>query len=88
MDDATPPDEAPPPSSAPPDTAGGLSGLPPEASAPVPGAEGFTEQGAPTDAAHQDAGDGSLTGATPAGLTVDELLDQAASGKTDDGGTG
>lgn len=47
-----------------------------------------TEQGAPTNKAHQDVGDGSLTGATPAGLTVDELLKQANSGKTDDGGTG
>ncbi len=47
-----------------------------------------TDQGAPTDAAHQDAGDGSLTGATPAGLTVDELLEQVHGGKTDGGGTG
>lgn len=47
-----------------------------------------TGQGAPTDQAHQDAGDGSLTGSTPAGLTVDELLEQADSGKPDDGGTG
>jgi len=47
-----------------------------------------TGQGAPTDEAHQDAGDGSLTGSTPAGLTVDELLEQANSGKPMDGGTG
>ena len=47
-----------------------------------------TEQGAPTDKAHQDAGDGSLTGSTPAGLTVDELLEQANSDKPVDGGTG
>ena len=47
-----------------------------------------TDQGAPTDEAHQDAGDGSLAGSTPAGLTVDELLEQAHGGKTDDGGTG
>lgn len=47
-----------------------------------------TDQGAPTDEAHQDAGDGSLTGSIPAGLTVDELLEQANSGKSDDGGTG
>ena len=46
-----------------------------------------TDQGAPTDQAHQDAGDGALTGSTPAGLTGDELLEQA-SGKSDDGGTG
>ncbi len=50
--------------------------------------ETHTSQGAPTDEAHQDAGDGSLTGSTPAGLTVDELLKQANSGKPDDGGTG
>ena len=47
-----------------------------------------TDQGAPTDEAHQDAGDGSLTGSTPAGLTVDELLEQAHGGKADDGGIG
>ena len=47
-----------------------------------------TDKGAPTDEAHLDAGDGSLTGSTPAGLTVDELLEQARSDKTDDGGTG
>lgn len=51
-------------------------------------AETHTDQGAPKDKVHQDAGDGSLTGSTPAGLTVDELLEQANSGKTDDGGAG
>lgn len=51
-------------------------------------ADEHTEQGAPTDKAHQDAGDGSLTGSTPAGLTVDELLEQANSDKPVDGGTG
>ncbi len=50
--------------------------------------ETHTGHGAPTDEAHQDAGDGSLTGSTPAGLTVDELLEQANSGKPSDGGTG
>lgn len=47
-----------------------------------------TDQGAPKDKVHEDAGDGSLTGSTPAGLTVDELLEQANSDKTDDGGAG
>lgn len=47
-----------------------------------------TGQGAPTDEAHQDAGDGSLTGSIPAGLTVDELMKQANSNKPSDGGTG
>lgn len=51
-------------------------------------ADKHTDQGAPTDDLHQDAGDGSLTGSTPAGLTVDELLEQANSDKTDDGGAG
>ena len=50
--------------------------------------ESHTDQGAPTDQAHQDAGDGALTGSVPAGLTGDELLEQANSGKLDDGGTG
>ena len=47
-----------------------------------------TGQGAPTDEAHRDAGDGSLAGSTPAGLTTRELREQASSNKTDDGGTG
>lgn len=47
-----------------------------------------TGQGAPTDEVHQDAGDGSLTGSIPAGLTVDELMEQANSNKPNDGGTG
>ncbi len=47
-----------------------------------------TSQGAPTDEAHKDAGDGSLTGSVPAGLTADELMEQANSGKPSDGGTG
>lgn len=51
-------------------------------------ADKHTDRGAPTDELHRDAGDGSLTGSTPAGLTVDELLDQANSGQSDDGGAG
>ena len=51
-------------------------------------AEGHTDQGAPTDQAHQDAGDGSLTGSVPAGLTTDELRELANSNKPSDGGTG
>ena len=47
-----------------------------------------TDQGAPTDKAHQDAGDGSLTGSIPAGLTADELLKLMNSDKPVDGGTG
>ena len=47
-----------------------------------------TKQGAPTDKAHQDAGDGTLTGSVSAGLTADELQKQAEQPRSDDGGTG
>lgn len=56
--------------------------------APPTSDSAHTGQGAPTDEAHQDAGDGSLTGSIPAGLTVDELMEQANSNKPSDGGTG
>jgi hypothetical protein len=46
-----------------------------------------TPEGAPTDAAHQDAGDGALTGSVPAGLTTDELRDQASGSGRDDAAT-
>ena len=46
-----------------------------------------TEQGAPTDAAHQGSGDGSLTGSIPAGLTAEELLERAKQGERDDAGS-
>lgn len=47
-----------------------------------------TKQGAPTDKAEKEAGDGTLTGSVPAGLTVDELKQQAEKPVADDGGTG
>jgi len=47
-----------------------------------------TEGGAPTDAAHDEAGDGTLSGSIPAGLSADQLRDIAASDRTDDAGTG
>ena len=47
-----------------------------------------TEQGAPTDAAHQAAGDGTLTGTVPAGLTTQQMLEKAEDLGHDDGGTG
>lgn len=47
-----------------------------------------TPEGAPTDKAHEEAGDGTLAGSTPAGLTLEQLREQARSDKTDDGGTG
>ena len=46
-----------------------------------------TEQGAPTDAAHQKAGDGTLTGSVPAGLTPDQLKDKAEEIGRDDPGS-
>lgn len=45
-----------------------------------------TPQGAPTDAAHQDAGDGALTGSVPAGLTIEEMADRARESGRDDAG--
>lgn len=50
--------------------------------------DAHTGQGAPTDAAHRDVGDGSLTGSIPAGLTADELMKSTKSDKSSDGGTG
>ncbi len=47
-----------------------------------------TDKGAPTDAAHKEAGDGSTDGAVPAGLTVEELLKRAEAGDAEGGGTG
>lgn len=47
-----------------------------------------TAGGAPTDRAHQDAGDGTLTGSVPAGLSLEHLRKAANTDKTDDSGTG
>ena len=55
--------------------------------APTP-VSAHTGQGAPTDEAHQDAGDGSPTGLKPAGLMADELMEQANGNKPSDNGTG
>ena len=46
-----------------------------------------TAGGAPTDQAHRDAGDGTLTGSVPAGLSLEQLRQAANSDKTDDSGT-
>jgi hypothetical protein len=46
-----------------------------------------TDQGAPTDATHQDAGDGSLTGSVPAGLTPEQLRERAERPGRDDPGS-
>lgn len=59
-----------------------VSGVPDE-NQPT-GAPTHTDQGAPTDEAHKDAGDGYSTGSVPAGLTADEMLKQAE-GKNDGG---
>lgn len=47
-----------------------------------------SESGAPTDEAHREAGDGSLTGSIPAGLTSDELRKSAEEDKNVEPGTG
>jgi hypothetical protein len=57
----------------------------PQASADDPE---HTESGAPTNAAHQAVGDGTLVGAVPAGLTPDELLALAKSDQLSESGTG
>ncbi|HEY8611417.1 MAG TPA: hypothetical protein VIL69_09035 [Roseomonas sp.] len=46
-----------------------------------------TAGGAPTDKAHEDAGDGSLAGSIPAGLSTRELREIANSDKTTESGT-
>ena len=46
-----------------------------------------TAGGAPTDQAHRDAGDGTLTGSVPAGLSLEQLREAAKGDKTDDSGT-
>ena len=53
---------------------------------PSAGDRAHTEGGAPTDQAHQDAGDGTLTGSVPAGLSLEQLR-KAANTKMDDSGT-
>jgi hypothetical protein len=47
-----------------------------------------TPEGAPTDEAHREVGDGTLQGSVPAGLTADQLRKLAEGGQRDDGGTG
>jgi len=47
-----------------------------------------TPQGAPTDEAHHEAGDGTLDGSVPAGLTTEQLRERAKHGPRDSGGTG
>ena len=49
--------------------------------------DAHTAGGAPTDQAHQDAGDGTLTGSVPAGLSLEQLREAANADRTDDSGT-
>ena len=46
-----------------------------------------TQTGAPKDAAHRAAGDGTLTGSVPAGLTPEQLKERAEQGDRDDPGS-
>jgi len=70
-----------------------MSGTDDHANKAKPGAEpsaendSHTAEGAPTDQAHQDAGDGTLTGSVPAGLSLQQLREAADNDKTDDSGT-
>ncbi|WP_043832323.1 hypothetical protein [Muricoccus aerilatus] len=65
-----------------------MSDKPSPAPKPSTDDETHTQGGAPTDQAHEDAGDGTLSGSVPAGLSSRELRELAESGKTDDAGTG
>ena len=65
-----------------------MMGKPDDGLDPAPDDAEHTPSGAPTDAAHQAVGDGTLQGSVPAGLTPEELLKIAESDATDDGGTG
>lgn len=47
-----------------------------------------TESGAPTDKAHLEAGDGTLAGSIPAGLSVEELQAIAEDDQSVESGTG
>jgi len=47
-----------------------------------------TKGGAPTNAAHQAVGDGTLTGSVPAGLTPEEMEEMAKGDQQAEGGTG
>lgn len=60
----------------------------PKPAASSPDTPTHTPAGAPKDRSHQEAGDGTLHGSVPAGLTVEQLREQARSDKTDNSGTG
>lgn len=54
---------------------------------PVATPETHTKSGAPTDKAHLEAGDGTLKGSIPAGLSPEELRKIAEEDKSVDSGT-
>jgi hypothetical protein len=54
----------------------------------ISGPETQTPSGAPTDKAHEEAGDGTLQGSIPAGLSLDELQKIAEDDQSVDSGTG
>ena len=47
-----------------------------------------TTSGAPTNAAHEAVGDGTLTGSVPAGLTPEEMEEMANTDQSGEPGTG
>jgi hypothetical protein len=54
---------------------------------PLASRETHTKSGAPTDKAHLEAGDGSLLGSIPAGLSIEELQEIAESDQSVESGT-
>jgi hypothetical protein len=44
-----------------------------------------TESGAPTDEAHREVGDGTLTGSMPAGLSPEEMAERSQDESVDSG---
>ena len=55
---------------------------------PLASTETHTESGAPTDKAHLEVGDGTLTGSIPAGLSIEELQEIAQDDQSVESGTG
>ena len=55
---------------------------------PLASTESHTETGAPTDKAHLEAGDGTLQGSIPAGLSIEELEQIANDDQSVESGTG
>jgi len=55
---------------------------------PLASDETHTASGAPTDKAHLEAGDGTLAGSIPAGLSIEELQAIAEDDQSVESGTG